>query len=208
MSARLNFQFFSGSSMRARKRLRCSSFERWRKNLTMRVPLTWRCLSRFAIERYRSCQIALSSLWRVRDRFAVENLGMHADDQHLLVIGAVEDADPPALRQIASGAPEKIVLQFGGARMFEAEDLAALRIDARHHVLDGAIFAGRIHRLEDQQDARSGRMHSEAAAARLVAPRAPPAAFDSASFDLYTGSTVVGHFPKIDFVAFLHAEVF
>ena len=39
ISPRLNFQFFSGSSMRSRKRLRCSSFERWRKNLTMRVPL-------------------------------------------------------------------------------------------------------------------------------------------------------------------------
>ena len=51
MSAELNFQFFSGSSMRARKRFRCSSFERWRKNLTMRVPFSWRCLSKFAIER-------------------------------------------------------------------------------------------------------------------------------------------------------------
>src|SRR5208282_5197306 len=29
-SARLNFQFFSGSSMRCRKRFRCSSFDRWR----------------------------------------------------------------------------------------------------------------------------------------------------------------------------------
>ena len=29
-SARLNFQFFSGSTMRCRKRFRCSSFERWR----------------------------------------------------------------------------------------------------------------------------------------------------------------------------------
>jgi len=36
--------------------------------------------------------------WHVRDGFAVENLGMYSDDQHLLVIGSVEDADPPALR--------------------------------------------------------------------------------------------------------------
>ena len=27
----------------------------------MRVPLTWRCLSKFTMERYRSCQTALSS---------------------------------------------------------------------------------------------------------------------------------------------------
>jgi hypothetical protein len=44
------------------------------------------------------------------------------------------------------------VLQFGGAGMFEAEYLAALRIDPRHHVLDGAVFAGRVHRLKDQED--------------------------------------------------------
>ena len=77
---------------------------------------------------------------------------MHADDQHLLVIGSVEDADPPAFRQIARGAPEKIVFQFGGAGMFEAEHLAALGIDPGHHVPDGAVFSRRIHRLKDQQD--------------------------------------------------------
>jgi len=36
--------------------------------------------------------------------------------------------------------------------MFETENLAALRIDTGHHVPDGAIFSGRIHRLKDQQD--------------------------------------------------------
>ena len=77
---------------------------------------------------------------------------MHADDQHLLVIGSVEDADPPAFRQIARGAPEKVVFQFGGAGMLEAEHLAALGVDPGHHVPDGAVFSRRIHRLKDQQD--------------------------------------------------------
>ena len=57
----------------------------------------------------------------------------------------------PALRQIARGAPEKIVLQLGGAGMLEAEHLAALRIDPGHHVPDRAVLARRVHRLEDQQ---------------------------------------------------------
>ena len=39
-----------------------------------------------------------------------------------------------------------------GAWMLEAEYLAALRIDPGHHVLDGAVFPGRVHRLKDQQD--------------------------------------------------------
>ena len=37
------------------------------------------------------------------------------------------------------------------ARVLETEHLAALRIDARHHMFYGAILAGRIHGLEDQQ---------------------------------------------------------
>ena len=44
------------------------------------------------------------------------------------------------------------MLQLGRAGMLEAEHLAALGIDAGHHVPDDAILAGGIHRLEDQQD--------------------------------------------------------
>ena len=76
---------------------------------------------------------------------------MHPHDQHFLVIRAVEDADPAALGQVAGGAPEKIMRQLAGAGMLEAENLAALRIDARHHMADDAVLARRVHRLEDQQ---------------------------------------------------------
>ena len=49
------------------------------------------------------------------------------------------------------GTPEKIVIQFRRTRVLEAEYLAALRIDAGHHVLDGAVLSGRVHGLKDQQ---------------------------------------------------------
>jgi len=52
--------------------------------------------------------------WGTGDALAAEQLGMGPDDQHLLVIESVEDADPPALGQVAGGAPEKVVLQLGG----------------------------------------------------------------------------------------------
>ena len=39
--------------------------------------------------------------------------------------------------------------------MFEAEYLAALRIDPGHHMLDCTVFSGRIHRLKDQQDTKA-----------------------------------------------------
>ncbi len=44
------------------------------------------------------------------------------------------------------------MLQFFTAGMLEAEHLTALGIDPRHHMTDGAVFPGSIHRLEDQQD--------------------------------------------------------
>lgn len=35
--------------------------------------------------------------------------------------------------------------------MLEAEHPASLRIDAGHHIFDGAILSGGVHRLENQQ---------------------------------------------------------
>jgi hypothetical protein len=43
------------------------------------------------------------------------------------------------------------VVEFFRRRLLEREYLAALRIDARHDVLDRAVFAGRVHRLKDEQ---------------------------------------------------------
>ena len=74
---------------------------------------------------------------------------MYAGDQHLLVVGSVENADPPAFRQITGG---EVVFQFGGAGMLEAEYLAALGVVPGHDVFDSAVFSRRIHRLKDQQD--------------------------------------------------------
>jgi len=55
------------------------------------------------------------------------------------------------VRQAADRAPKKIVLQFLSTRLLKTENLAALRIDARHHVLDGAVFASGVHALKNQQ---------------------------------------------------------
>src|SRR5208282_4226689 len=81
----------------------------------------------------------------------LEQFRMDAHDENLLVIGAVENADASAFRQTARRAPEKIVRQFLVAGAFEAEDLATLRIDARHDVFDGAVLARGVHRLKNQQ---------------------------------------------------------
>ena len=132
---------------------------------------------------------------------------MHANDQHLLVVGAVEDADAAALRQTLRGAPEKIVLQFRRRSVLEAEHLAALRIDAGHHVPDGAVLAGGVHRLEDQQHRVAVGGVVKALQRAQLAPRAPARSFLYCFFDLYTGFTSVGHFSRLTVLPSRHAEI-
>ena len=44
------------------------------------------------------------------------------------------------------------MIEFLARGLLEAEDLATLRIYARHHVLDCAVLASRIHGLKNHQD--------------------------------------------------------
>ncbi len=67
---------------------------------------------------------------------------MYPNDEHFLIIRAIEYADPSAFGKPASRAPEKIVFQFFSARLFETVNLAAFGIDSRHDVPDGAVLAG------------------------------------------------------------------
>ena len=113
----------------------------------------------------------------------------------------------PRSGSVARRAPEKIMLQFGGARVFEAEHLAALRIDARHHMLDGAVLSRRIHRLKDQQDRMAvGRIEKLLLRAQLCDMLLEQL--------LICGLRVVDWldvgrpFREVDVVAFAHAKVF
>ena len=85
------------------------------------------------------------------ESLAAEKFRVHSNDEHLLVIGTVEDADPAALGKAASGAPEEIMFKFLGAWLLEAENLATFRIDAGHDVTYGSVFSGSIHALEYQE---------------------------------------------------------
>src|SRR5580700_106975 len=52
---------------------------------------------------------------------------------------------------MARRAPEKIVFQLFSAWLFEAENLATLRIDPGHYMPDGPVLATCVHPLKNKQ---------------------------------------------------------
>jgi hypothetical protein len=78
---------------------------------------------------------------------------MDADDEDFLVVGPVEDRDRAPLGGQALVAPEEVVVEVLGRRDLEAVDRDALRVHPAHHVPDRAVLAGRVHRLEDDEQA-------------------------------------------------------
>jgi hypothetical protein len=86
-----------------------------------------------------------------RQPLRAQQVLVDAHDQDLLVPRAVEDADPPALRQVPRVAPEEVVVELLGRRRFEGRDLAARRVHAREDVLDRRVLARGVHRLEEQE---------------------------------------------------------
>ena len=82
---------------------------------------------------------------------AVQQLGVHPDHQDLLVVGAVEDPDPPTLGERLAVAPQEVMLELLGGGLLERLHIATLRVHPRHDVLDGPVLAGGVHGLEDDQ---------------------------------------------------------
>ena len=86
-----------------------------------------------------------------REALAGQQFGMHAHHQRLFVVRAVEDADAASLRYADGGTPEEIVREFLVARRLERVHIAALRVEARHDVVDDAVLAGGIHPLQHDE---------------------------------------------------------
>src|SRR4030095_3466998 len=76
---------------------------------------------------------------------------MNAHRQRLFVVTAVEDTNAPAFVQTLETAPHKVMVEIFTGGPLKGKDLASLRVDPGHDMLDGAILAGSVHRLEDEQ---------------------------------------------------------
>jgi hypothetical protein len=77
---------------------------------------------------------------------------VHANDEHVFVVGAVEDADHSLPRDGLVDAPEEVVLQLGFGRGLEGRHDAARRIETAHHVADGPVLPSGVHRLEHHEE--------------------------------------------------------
>ena len=88
-----------------------------------------------------------------RELLVLEDLRMNPDDEHFLVMRAVEDPDLAARRQLLRVAPEVVVIELFGGRLSEPLDDDALRIDAAHHMPDRAVLAAGIEGLQHHQNA-------------------------------------------------------
>ena len=83
----------------------------------------------------------------------LEDLGVHAHHEDLLVVGAVEDADLAAARQVGGEAPQVVVVELQGRGRLVGVHGDALRVHAAHDVADGAVLAGGVERLQHDDDA-------------------------------------------------------
>ena len=77
---------------------------------------------------------------------------MDTDDEDLLVVRAVPDPDAAALGKCPEVTPEIVVVEFLARGRLEAPDFAALRVHTGHDVLDRRVLAGRVHRLEHDEE--------------------------------------------------------
>ena len=74
-----------------------------------------------------------------------------AHDQHVLVVGAIEHGHFALARRVRMDAPEEVMVALRGRRLLEARDLHALRIHGADHVPAGAVLAGPVDALQDDQ---------------------------------------------------------
>src|ERR1700730_3386164 len=81
----------------------------------------------------------------------LQQFRMHPRHQAFFIMGAIEDADMAARRQRDHVTPHEIMIKLMRRRLLERMNLTALRIDAVEDGLDGAVLAGRIHSLKNQQ---------------------------------------------------------
>src|SRR6266705_5148110 len=61
---------------------------------------------------------------------------MHAHDQHVLVVGTIENPNDPSARSDPMHTPEEVMVQFPRGRGFKRTHLASLWIDSGENLVN------------------------------------------------------------------------
>jgi len=91
------------------------------------------------------------------------------------------------------------VIELLGARVLESSTPGSPGIDAGHHVLDDAVLARRVHRLEDDEEGVAVGRVQQAFEASSSAPRARRGACGIGPPNRNRVFTRVGHFLSLGF---------
>src|SRR5438270_7084607 len=78
---------------------------------------------------------------------------MHAHNQHVLVVGAIENANDTSAWSDPVHTPQEVMVQFPGCRDFKRTHLASLRIDSREDLVNRISLATGIHPLQHDEQA-------------------------------------------------------
>ena len=78
---------------------------------------------------------------------------VHPHGDHVLVVGAVPDADLAARGTPRVHPPQVVVREVGRARLREVLDPAAMRVEPREDMPDGAVLAGGVGALQHHEQA-------------------------------------------------------
>src|ERR1700694_877545 len=73
---------------------------------------------------------------------------MHAHDQHLLIVRAIENANDTSAWSDPMHTPEEVMVQFPRGRDFKRTHLASLRIDSGEDLVNRISLATGIHPLQ------------------------------------------------------------
>src|SRR6185295_13356797 len=84
-------------------------------------------------------------------RNLVRYQSMHAGNQHVFIVRAVEDIDLPLERSLLMHAPQEIMSHFFRRRSFEGHDFATLWIHSGHHALYRPVLTTGVHPLQHDQ---------------------------------------------------------
>ena len=90
---------------------------------------------------------------QVLRQLALVHQVVDAGDDHVLILGPIENPDAPAAGERLIDAPQEIVIPLLDARLLESLHLHPRRIQRREDMIDGAVLARRVHGLQDHDEA-------------------------------------------------------